>query len=275
MAGHSPRTIVDPLRKLRSKGRIVLARLGLGDRRAARLGLARVFDSDVFIASFPRSGNTWVRFLIANLLHPGELISLRNIDSFVPDIHREARLADRLRPPRFLKSHLAAFECFPRFVYVYRDGRDVAVSYYFYATQREWFRGAFSAFLRDSSLLAPPLNWVAHVEGALSEARQRPERVLLLSYEEMLAEPLGQLRRLAHFFQLPDDEELLASAVAKCSFARLRAVEKSHGPEMPGARHEFFRRGEPHQWETVFSQEDLAFFTARAGDLLARLGYPV
>ena len=30
----------------------------------------RVFPDDAFIASYPRSGNTWTRFLMANLIHP-------------------------------------------------------------------------------------------------------------------------------------------------------------------------------------------------------------
>jgi hypothetical protein len=34
-----------------------------------------VFPDDTFIVSYPRSGNTWTRFWIANLLHPEEPVT--------------------------------------------------------------------------------------------------------------------------------------------------------------------------------------------------------
>ncbi len=44
-----------------------------------------VFDDDTFIVSFPKSGNTWTRFLIANLLHPEEPANFGNIDRLIPE----------------------------------------------------------------------------------------------------------------------------------------------------------------------------------------------
>lgn len=40
----------------------------------------------VWIASYPRSGNTWVRFLIANLLYK-RITASSELQSFVPDVH--------------------------------------------------------------------------------------------------------------------------------------------------------------------------------------------
>ena len=44
-----------------------------------------VYPDDTFIVSYPRSGNTWTRFLIANLLHPEEPATFANIERLVPD----------------------------------------------------------------------------------------------------------------------------------------------------------------------------------------------
>ena len=92
---------------------------------ARRIGLREVRPDDTFIASFPRSGNTWVRFLIAGLRHPGQEISFRNIERYVPDIHKSRSSLQAMPPPRFIKSHTPCFEAFPRFLYVVRDGRDL------------------------------------------------------------------------------------------------------------------------------------------------------
>src|SRR5215471_15987144 len=65
-----------------------------------------VFPDDTFIVSYPRSGNTWTRFLIASLLHPNEAVTFSNIDRFIPDITAVPRKILRETPrPRVIKSH--------------------------------------------------------------------------------------------------------------------------------------------------------------------------
>jgi len=43
-----------------------------------------VFPDDTFLVSYPKSGNTWARFLIANLIHPGEKIDFSNVNRIIP-----------------------------------------------------------------------------------------------------------------------------------------------------------------------------------------------
>ncbi len=38
-----------------------------------------VRPSDILLASYPKSGNTWLRFLIANLRHPDQAVGLGNL----------------------------------------------------------------------------------------------------------------------------------------------------------------------------------------------------
>ena len=65
-----------------------------------------IFPDDTFIVSYPRSGNTWTRFLIANLIHPNEPVTLQNIERIVPDTHALSKKFLKTVPrPRILKSH--------------------------------------------------------------------------------------------------------------------------------------------------------------------------
>ena len=45
-----------------------------------------VFPDDTFVVSYPKSGNTWTRFLIANLVYPEKLPDFRNINYLLPMI---------------------------------------------------------------------------------------------------------------------------------------------------------------------------------------------
>ena len=93
----------------------------------------QVLPDDIFLVSYPKSGNTWTRFLLGNLLNPDEGITFANVERKVPDIYAESKRTLKKAPrPRLIKSH----ECFdPRYrrvIYIVRDPRDVALSAYHY-----------------------------------------------------------------------------------------------------------------------------------------------
>ena len=52
-----------------------------------------VFPDDVFVTSYPRSGNTWLRFLIGNLAYQEEPVSFANIEGRIPAFMKEAGFA--------------------------------------------------------------------------------------------------------------------------------------------------------------------------------------
>src|SRR5437870_10262199 len=106
-----------------------IAKYALGTDIAGR-NLA-VYPDNTFIVSYPRSGNTWTRFLVANLLHPGEPATFLNIERWVPDSEAQSsRYLKRIPRPRVIKSHQYFDHRFKKVVYIVRDPRDVALSYY-------------------------------------------------------------------------------------------------------------------------------------------------
>ena len=101
----------------------------LGTDRAERN--FRVYPDDTFVVSYPRSGNTWTRFLIANLLHPDLNVSFTNIEKLIPDTSSQSNRALRSTPrPRIIKTHEYFDHRYPKLIYIVRDPRDVALSYY-------------------------------------------------------------------------------------------------------------------------------------------------
>ena len=241
---------------------------------ARRIGLREVHANDTFIASFPRSGNTWVRFLIACMRHPGEEISFRNIEQFVPDIHKSRRSIQAMPPPRFIKSHTPCFDAFPRFVYVMRDGRDAMISYYHYALGEGSFTGSLREFVGGPAA-ARYGTWSQHVLGALSAAERDPQRALLIRYEDLISSTVDQAFRIASFCRLDVEPGTVDMAADMCRFSRLREIERRHGSEREkGFDFRFFRRGVAGQWREATVRSELAPFLDQAGDALSRLGYP-
>ena len=97
----------------------------------------RVFPDDVFIVSYPKSGNTWTRFLIANLIYPDKHPDFTNINELVPDPEGVTkRHLEELPRPRYLKSHAYFDHRYPKVIHIVRDPRDVVLSEYYFDIKR-------------------------------------------------------------------------------------------------------------------------------------------
>ena len=77
----------------------------LTGRQIAGRGLT-VFPDDIFLVSYPRSGNTWTRFLLGNLIYQNDPVTFSNIECRIPEIYfNRDRFLRQLPRPRMLKSH--------------------------------------------------------------------------------------------------------------------------------------------------------------------------
>ena len=86
-------------------------------------------DDDVFIAGFPKSGNTWLQLIIATMIYgldparsPEKLTQ-----ELVPDVHYK-EFFKRFRSPTVFKTHDLPRPEHRRVINIVRDGRDVLCS---------------------------------------------------------------------------------------------------------------------------------------------------
>ena len=242
------------------------------------LGLNQIFKTDVFIVSYPRSGNTWVRFLIANLLYPEKTITFRNIEQIVPNLYVSKKFINSTQTRRFIKTHYCFFNAYPKLIYIYRDGRAALASHYIYVKQNNYFNGDFSMFLKErltsNKVYETLLPWHAHVSEVIKFSRRHPERILLLRYETMKKSPIECVRKIANFCGLYCNDADIRCAVARCSFEKLKQIEKQYGPEREDKPQvTFFRSGTDDDWENLFSRKDKQLFLSKAGWVMRQLNY--
>lgn len=98
-----------------------------------------VRDDDIFLVSYPKSGNTWLRFLVANYFVGDQLtVDLRNIEIIVPDIYvHNIYYFEKLKGPRIIKSHELFDPRYGKTIYIVRDPRDVALSYWHFQIKKK------------------------------------------------------------------------------------------------------------------------------------------
>jgi hypothetical protein len=192
----------------------------------------RAQPTDVFVASYPRSGATLLTWMLHLLLHE-EDAPPTHINQVAPWYERslatgELRADDfeRFAAPRVFKSHLPR-EWLPdgaRYVYVVRDGRDVAVSYYHFYRDYLRFQGSFDAFF--DRFLAGRLqygSWFKHVAGWRSHVGD--PSVLVLAYEEVVRDREATARKLLEHLEVSADDARVRRAVAGTSFEAMKAKE--------------------------------------------------
>ncbi len=241
-------------------------------KKASRKESLDILPEDVFLVSYPRSGNTWVRFLLANLFkRADEAIDFHNIHEYIPEEGRNNDIINTLSSPRIIKTHSAYKANYPRVIYLVRDGRDVYVSYYHYRLKILPEGCSFSEFLRmdDHS----PCLWGDHVESWLSQ-KERLSGVLIVSYENLLSNPNTELKRMVDFIGIQVTEEDIIQAVHASRFENMREIDQTKGRKynLTGTD-EFIRKGIKGEWRTQFSQDDIEFFKKREGKILIDLGY--
>lgn len=232
-----------------------------------------ILPDDVFLVSYPRSGNTWMRYLLANLLQPTRKWHISNIGAVVPDIY-EGIPSDYLESkPRILKSHEPFREEYPRVIYLYRDGRDVSVSLYDFYTKLRGYQKEFRAFLIEMLAGELPYGaWHDHVSSWLFRDREPP--VLAVSYEELCDDTQGTMGVVGRYLGLTWSRNEIESAVTESTLERQRADFRHYRRETHWSKG--FRggiKGAPGKWREVLNEDLNELFWEHAGSVAERLGY--
>ncbi len=234
------------------------------------------------LVSYPRSGNTWMRFVLAALIRPDEDASFLSIKSVVPDVyeatHRELR---RLPRPRVIKSHEPYTAGYRRALYLVRDPRDVAVSYY-HLQLRDRDIGpetSIEAFVERfvEGRVGAFGSWDAHVDGWLA-ARNSGAAVLVVRYEDLLADAATWFGAAAAFARLPHHPSALAAALGASDAAALRRKEEKYlrseaAPEGIDRSRRFVRTATSGRYRDELPEVSQRLIEAAWGSLLRRLEY--
>jgi hypothetical protein len=242
----------------------------------------QIFPDDVFLVSFPKSGNTWTRFLIANLAHPGTPATFGNIHELVPDPEgTPKKIFDGMARPRIIKSHECFDPRYPRAMYIVRDPRDVALSQYHYHRKCRKIEDDYPMEKFVDRFLAgqtcPHGSWGENVSTWLVTRRNDP-RFLLLRYEDITANTPRELSKIAAFVGVNATPERIQQAVERSSAENMRKLEqtqshlsgltKTSRKDLP-----FVRAAGSGGWRTGLPEPLVAKIEAAWAPLMQYLGY--
>jgi len=251
----------------------------LGTDVAGR-GMA-VYPDDTFIVSYPRSGNTWTRFLIANLMHSEAPVTFANIEQLIPDSTALSnRAMKRIPRPRLVKSHEYFEPRYAKVIYLVRDPRDVAISLYHFRRKYRWVDDSYPLEKYVAERFIPgdmDVSWGEHV-GSWLGARAKHPGFLLVRYEDLRRDTFKQLHEIAGFLGVDATPDRVALAVQRSDADRLRELEKAEHEEWittKGKRADvpFIATAEAGTWKQSLPSAATERIETAWGGLMKSLGY--
>lgn len=243
---------------------------------------AIVFPDDAFLVSYQRSGNTWTRFLIANLVHL-DGVSFENIEQLIPDIYVcSQKFLLSIARPRLLKSHEPFSPNYKKVIYIVRDPRDVTLSMYHWQLKRRRIEDGYpvakfvTRFIRGE--FEPGAgSWGQNVASWLATRSGTPD-FLLLRYEDMMQNCVQELGRVAAFLGLERSLAQLNRAAELSSAEHMRDLERKQSKNWKTTQKTrqdkpFVRSAKTGGWKDELPPDSVGEIESAWGTLMNVLGY--
>ncbi|KAK4426273.1 Cytosolic sulfotransferase 5 [Sesamum alatum] len=226
---------------------------------------------DVILASFPKTGTTWLKAILHSIIHHSRQhenhpLTLNHPQDLVPSLEtnlyvengpeldggnenpeflavedlQEARILATHIPYQILGDILNSTDC--KVVYVTRNPKDTVVSLWHFLQKSsdvekdQWaVEAAVDQFCRGVVPFGP---YYDHVLAYRQESLNRPEKVYFLTYEELKQKSKDHVRKLGEFLGFPFDEsekgeEKIDEIVKMCSFESLSSQQVNKSDDNP------------------------------------------
>ncbi len=252
-------------------------------------------DKDVLFASFERSGNTWLRFVLMEILTKGDAGFL-NVNQVLPEMgtHREMKPV-LPNGGRFIKTHEQYRSEYKRAIYLMRDLRDVMLSNWArdkemgfsqYFDHGKGMDGYVESFLQGKVTRFG--SWQSHVDSWLNCPLAQHGNLLVVRYEDLRRDTENGLVEMLQFLGIESDLGRIRRAVENNSLRNMREKEekaknsgatlgkgtllRKHNVNREDAR--FVRSGSVGGWREKLADSQIDMVTRYAGEALLRAGYP-
>ncbi len=244
---------------------------------------------DIFVASYPKCGTTWLQYIVWLLVRGRPLAAQESLAELFPHLEEVGSEAVAALPAqRLIKTHLACaltpYSADARYLVILRNPFDCAVSFFHHTTgfprHYDFAGGSFAAFF--DCFIRGEVDFGDYFDHLLSwhEARARPN-VHFFTYEAMRADPGAAVRQIAAALgeraqAAVATADSLQAVVRETSIESMRRDQLRWSSERPAWATGFVRKGVVGDWQSLFTREQLRALLAEfdrrlAGTALAEL----
>lgn len=232
--------------------------------------------ADIFLGSYPRSGTTWSRFVLLEILtgHEGGFDEVNGILHGVGNQWTGARILPG--EGRLIATHEQYWKHYHKALYLVRDVRDVILSEFAYTTDLEFFNGNLDQFIETflCSKINPFGPWQKHVSSWLDSPIGGTENLLVVRYDQLRKNPVEGFTRIAKFLGVNHDQALIQRAIEHNTLDKMKEKERK-APQRVSVKGNFVRSGSVQGWRAKLTPEQIRVIEQHAGSVLQRIGFPL
>lgn len=243
------------------------------------LPLAHTFIRNIhdvsFIAAFPRSGSTWLRTMICNVVYPDTNSNPKIYNRVIPGVSlKNINLVKNVPYPRIIFTHSKKFSNLNKAVYLIRDGRDVMVSYYHFSTTRRNIKISFDTWLSAYLKGYFGTRWDEHILSWLGEGHQQPNNTIhIVKFENLKKHTTEEVSTIMKFFGIRASQNRITAAVEMASLEKGRKWEEKYIGKYEDPNASFYRGGKTGQWQNYFSSRLMSDFMKVSEPAMKLAGY--
>ncbi|KAL9974597.1 hypothetical protein ACROYT_G011650 [Oculina patagonica] len=227
---------------------------------------------DVFVVTYPKSGTTWVQEIIWQIFNEGQVKS-SHIMERVPFLETSFNIGvlphpdiNTLPSPRIIKTHLpyhttpksATEDTKCKYIYLARNPKDVAVSFFKFVTSLKNFGHGFNGpwEFYAKLFIEGNVGWNLWNDHVLDGWKHKDDlNVLFLKYEDLQKDLLSHVRMIANFLNKPLSDDLISRIAEQCTFSGMKKNSTSYVMKNEEGETSLLRKGVVGDWKNYFTPE--------------------
>ena len=228
-----------------------------------------------FLASYPRSGSTWVRTMVCNVLVQNANSDPQVFNREIPGVSlKNLALVNQPRPTRYAFTHAGYQPSIKKCVYIVRDGRDAIVSYYHYTTTRQGLELPFQQWFEYYAIGYYGPRWDQNILSWLTHGQQELGVDLkIVRFENIKKDTKYELDGILTFLDIPISSQTIESAIQTAGIEQGKQWEKHYRGNVKNANASLYRGGKVGDWQDYLNGNTLERFMHLSAKAFEVAGY--
>ncbi|MEE2931552.1 MAG: sulfotransferase domain-containing protein [Bacteroidota bacterium] len=235
---------------------------------------------DHYLISFPKTGRTWLMYMLRSMLNQLNKDSFINLESTHDSSEIVIEDGSRIDPElvfryndrlRYLRSNI---------IFMVRDPRDVIVSHFHQITKRTHNPLVFdniSEFIRDEKL---GFKRIIHFYNLWFRNKDYTMGFLLIRYEDLLNDGINELNKILTFLNIDISEDDVKTIYDNSSADKMRQLEKSKSLKEfnyfgDTVNHLKVRKAKIGSYKDELSEEDILYCNTEMKGLSIYFNYKI
>ena len=233
-------------------------------------------QDDIYIGEFPKSGITWLSFIIGNIFlqidNKNEFMTFFNHTMNIYEIdtiNNYKMFIGKSIKRRIIKTHSFYNPYYLSIIYMIRNPFDVMISYYNFS-KNLGYEGDFAKFVKHKKYGI--YAWKNHVDSWTNQPKD-PVIIHLLKYEDLIEDTFLEIKNIILNLGININDDIIKNAIKLSSIENMKYSEEFYRKYNPNYKISFVGKHGKISKEELLTNEIKRYILKEAKEIIERF-YP-